>query len=369
MKIFISSLISGMEPIRAAAKAAVLSLGHEPVMAEDFPSQVASPQVACLSGIRQSALVVLILGERYGAPQGSGLSATHEEYEEAKTTRPVIAFVEEGISPEPRQADLLREVQGWDGGRFRGPGFRSAEQLRDLITRAIHHHEIANAARPLDEAEMLRNAIARLPGEDRGYQRMEHLLHVSIMPGPTQPLLRPSAIEDGALRQDLMQAALFGANAIFDTGSGTKAAVRGEALTLQQEQARVVLEPTGAVLLALPLPRPTGSFGGVIEEDVSEVLGKALRYTTWLWDRIDPTERLTHAAPVVSLSGSGHMLWRTRDEHARTGNSISYPMLDRAPGPISLTPPVRPRAALRYEAADLISDFVTLMRRAYKGSR
>lgn len=369
MKIFISSLISGMEPIRAAAKAAVLSLGHEPVMAEDFLSQANSPQVACLSGIRQSALVVLILGERYGAPQGSGLSATHEEYEEAKTTRPVIAFVQEGISPEPAQADLLREIQGWDGGRFRGPGFRSPEQLRDLITRAIHHHEMANAARPLDEFEMLRNAIARLPKEDRGYQRMEHMLQVSIMPGPTQQLLRPSAIEDGALKQDLIQAALFGANAIFDVGSGTKGAVRGEALVLEQDQARVVLEPTGAVLLALPLPRPSGSFGGVIEEDVAEALGKALRYATWLWDRVDPTERLTHAAPVVSLSGSGHLLWRTREEHARTGNSVSYSMLDRNPGPISLTPPVRPRAALRFEAAELISDFVTLMRRAYKGTR
>lgn len=369
MKIFISSLIGGMEPIRAAAKAAVLSLGHEPVMAEDFPSQAASPQVACLSGIRQSTLVVLILGERYGALQGSGLSATHEEYQEAKTTRPVIVFVQEGISPEPQQADFLREVQGWDGGRFRGPGFRSAEQLRDLITRAIHHHEIANAARPLDEAEMLRAAIARLPGEDRGYQRTEHLLHVSIMPGPTQPLLRPSAIEDIGLRQDLIQAALFGPNAIFDVRNGTDGAVRGEALVIEQESGRIVLEPTGAVLLALPLPRPTGSFGGVIEEDVAEVLGKALRYTTWLWDRIDPTERLTHAAPVVALSGSGHMLWRTREEHARTGNSISYPMLDRAAGPIPLTPPVRPRAALRYDAADLISDFLTLMRRMYKGSR
>jgi len=63
------------------------------------------------------------------------------------------------------------------------------------------------------------------------------------------------------------------------------------------------------------------------------------------------------------------MLWRTRDDHARTGNSMSDPMLDRAPGPISLTPPVRPQAVLRYETADLISDFVTLMRLAYKGSR
>ncbi|MGN6094546.1 MAG: DUF4062 domain-containing protein, partial [Luteibacter jiangsuensis] len=35
-RIFISSLISGMEAVRAAARQAVLDLGFEPVMAEDF---------------------------------------------------------------------------------------------------------------------------------------------------------------------------------------------------------------------------------------------------------------------------------------------------------------------------------------------
>lgn len=50
MKIFISSLIRGFEPYRAAARDAVTQLGYEPVMAEDFPAQPNSPQVACLQG-------------------------------------------------------------------------------------------------------------------------------------------------------------------------------------------------------------------------------------------------------------------------------------------------------------------------------
>ena len=36
MKVFISSLIGGMEPLRAAAKEAITTLRHEAVMAEDF---------------------------------------------------------------------------------------------------------------------------------------------------------------------------------------------------------------------------------------------------------------------------------------------------------------------------------------------
>ena len=95
MKIFISSLISGFESSRAAAKSAVVALRHEPVMAEDFPAQPNSPQIACLQGIRSADIVVLILGDRYGSVQGtSNVSPTHEEFLEARDTRPVFVFVQ-----------------------------------------------------------------------------------------------------------------------------------------------------------------------------------------------------------------------------------------------------------------------------------
>ena len=110
MKIFISSLITGMKTLRAAAKAGVVALGHEPVMAEDFGAVPRSPQVACLDGVRQAAMVVLVLGDRYGAKQASGISATHEEYREAKTRCPVLAFIQEPTSPEPEQAAFIAEV-------------------------------------------------------------------------------------------------------------------------------------------------------------------------------------------------------------------------------------------------------------------
>ena len=66
MKIFISSLITGFEPLRSAARSAIQVLRHEPVMAEDFGARPTSPQVACLQGVRDSDLVVLSLGDRYG---------------------------------------------------------------------------------------------------------------------------------------------------------------------------------------------------------------------------------------------------------------------------------------------------------------
>jgi hypothetical protein len=89
MKIFISSVISGFEDLRAAAALAIRSLGHEPVIAENFDAALVSPRVACLGGVREADLVVLILGKSYGAVQtNSGISATHEEWLEAKNRRP-----------------------------------------------------------------------------------------------------------------------------------------------------------------------------------------------------------------------------------------------------------------------------------------
>lgn len=73
-----------MEPIRGAVREAIEQLGHEPVMADQFVASPNSPQVACLQGLRQSGLVILILGANYGAKQPSGISATHEEYRAAK---------------------------------------------------------------------------------------------------------------------------------------------------------------------------------------------------------------------------------------------------------------------------------------------
>jgi Domain of unknown function (DUF4062) len=119
VKIFISSLIDGMQPLRQAARAAVITLRHEPFMAEEFGAQPHSPEIACLAGVRQSDLVVLLIGESYGVVQSSGLSATHEEYREAKGRKPILAFVQRGIQPDARQKEFMAEVQSWESGLFR----------------------------------------------------------------------------------------------------------------------------------------------------------------------------------------------------------------------------------------------------------
>ena len=79
--------------------------------------------------MRDADVVVLLMGERYGAVQPSGLSATHEEYREARDRKPVLVFVEECAAREPAQQVFLEEVQQWETGHLRVP-YSSPETLR-----------------------------------------------------------------------------------------------------------------------------------------------------------------------------------------------------------------------------------------------
>lgn len=143
MKVFVSSVVGGFEQFRDAAARAARILGNEVRRSEDFPALASSPQAACLEGVRWAEVFVLLLGERYGDPQASSLSPTHEEYREAKSSARVLAFVQDGVEFEAPQRAFLDEVRSWTGGVFTG-SFTTTEDLSEAVTRALHDVEIAD---------------------------------------------------------------------------------------------------------------------------------------------------------------------------------------------------------------------------------
>lgn len=181
-----------MEAERAAVKHAVERLGHGPIMAEDFGARPSSPQVACLGGVRESDLVILVLGPRYGVPQAGGVSATHEEILEARNRKPILVFLQAGAQPEDSQVALINEVGGWEGGLFRQE-FASPEDLEDKVTRAVHRHELAHAVAPLNPEELKARATRLLPALERGYGA--NTLQLAIASGPVSAILRPAEME------------------------------------------------------------------------------------------------------------------------------------------------------------------------------
>jgi hypothetical protein len=371
MKIFISSLISGFEPLRTAARAAVKSLGHQPVMAEDFGAQPSSPQIACLQGLRESDLVVLILGERYGAvPPGSQVSPTHQEYLEARQSKQILLFVQEGVSPEPRQAELLADAQGWQGGLFRA-GFRSPEELREHVTAAVHKFELAHAAAPLDVPQLLASAEALLAREIRGGRQSGPLLRLAVVGGPQRQVLRPAELEADSLAEALQQQAMFGASRIFDRALGIEQQIDGDVLVLKQEAgAGIRLDEQGRLEVKLPLERTSGrrrDFGGmmfcIIEEAVVSELASAIGFADWALDRIDPMQRLTHLALAAKIEASDYMGWRTQAEQNVSPNSGTMRMGNVPQRAVRFD---RPRPALKFDRRRLAEDLMVPLRRQWK---
>jgi hypothetical protein len=356
-----------MEELRSAAREAVLQLGHEPVMAEEFGAQPHSPQVTCLSGLRQSALMILILGAHYGAKQPSGLSATHEEYREAKDRCPVIAFVEEGVKRDPDQAAFVKEVQNWETGLYRD-GFSGADQLGRLIVRRLHEWELANAAGPVNERELLAQAMSLLSDVERGYGRHGRSLVLASAAGPARSILRPSEIEKTSFHDELLQLALFGRNRIFTPARPTIAEIEDHALALTHDQGAGTVRLDGRGNLTLRLPLNETSHGMVIiEENVADILAAAFRYALAVLDRIDPTQRVTHVALAATFSGrSDSAVWRTQREQDASLNSYSIGFGRGERKPVHLTPAVRPRSALQHQAGQLVEDIITLLRREWR---
>lgn len=372
MKVFISSLITGMEAERAAARRAVVALGHEPLMAEDFGACATSPQIACLQGVRDADVVVLILGPRYGTKQDMGISATHEEYLEARGSKPIVAFVKEGEHDQDQEA-LIEDAGRWQGGLLWNP-FATADELSDLVTGNLHRHELAHVAGPLDPRALATRALALLPARSHGYHNSDLALHLVIAAGPHGEVLRPAQLEADSLAAELQQQAMFGPLPIFDRRIGADGRLREDALVISQhrehrEIAEVALWPCGDVRFRLPLSEGQGQgMPVVIEEDVASRMTAGLAYASWLLERIDPTHRVTHVAMAAALVGHGGMGWRTRAEHAASPNSGSFSVMgeDEREQPVTLSPPHRARAVLAMERERLVEDLVVLLRRRWK---
>jgi len=370
VKVFISSLIRGLEPYRDAAARAIRALDHEVIRAEDFPASPSTPQQACLDGVRQSDLVLLLLSEHYGAPQPSDHSATHEEYLEARDSKPVLSFLHEGVELDAQQQAFAGEVRVWAGGTF-GASFRTPEDLAREVTRALHRFELSNArVAAADPAAALDRARALLV-PPRGGRASQGALIVAIEPLEPQALLRPAELEDAALHRELTQAVLFGDVALFDASAGTAARLEGDWLLIAQDDGVVALDATGRIKVSLPAfahVRTTHALPAIIEEDISRDIERALRFAAWLLDRCDPTHRVADMIPVVGLTETGYAPWKTRRDYEQSPGSMTM-RGGQDDVVVHLAPPQRRRVALQHQTHELAQDFTVLLRREIAASR
>ena len=360
---FVSSVIGGMESYREAAAQATGTLDHEPRMAEDYGASSSTPQETCLRGVREADVTVLLLGARYGARQESGLSATHEEYREARGRSPVLAFVQENVEYEADQKEFLGEVQDWTSGQYTAD-FSTPDTLRDAVTRGLHQLELSLAAGPTDENEMLARAEQQIPAV---YGYGTDILSVVVAGGPRQQILRPAQLEGEDLSEALMQEALFGPARILESTQGTNKRLQEHTLVIEQDTASFRLDELGTVSIAQSArkeSRPrSGDLPVLIKEDISNRVERALLFAGWVLDRIDKPKRLSDVVVVAALVGSSYLGWRTRAEYEANPGSgpMSMKRSDRIR--VQLSPARRNRAALKLGAHTLAEDLTILIGR------
>ena len=138
--VFVSSVVKDFEPYREAAKSAIELMDMKPILAEGLASRAYSSEIACITEVEKSDLIVLILGKKYGFKTSDGLSVTHAEYRAAvEAKKPILVFLMEG-ELENEQAAFKTEVESYDNGFFRTK-FSNPGELKDLIVKAIRNWE------------------------------------------------------------------------------------------------------------------------------------------------------------------------------------------------------------------------------------
>ncbi len=369
MKVFISSLIGGFTAFRDSAATAVSTLKHTVTRAEEFGASPESPQRVCLAGVRECDTVILLLGERYGDVQLSGLSATHEEYREARDTgKPVLAFIQDSMTPEVRQAEFIKEVQQWAGGQFTS-GFNDPADLFRATVAQLHDFELQQQRGTVDVVELINRAQALVPQTQHGSFGTASLCIV-VTGGPQQQILRPAELESETLKTDLQKEALFGPYRILEPSGGTEVVVKDDQLRLLQSDRSLLVDQVGSVRIVVPAvsEREGRSFSlaALIEEDIQHRIHEALAFAGQLLDRIDGKGRLRQVAPVVAILNAGYAPWRTRAEQQRNPNSGTMGSHREKGVVVQLTPATRPRSALSAQPAELAEDFVVLLRRKTK---
>lgn len=320
MRFFISSVRRGLEEERDALPGLIKALGHEPVRFEDFTAQAVPSREACLDGVDSADAYLLMLGDAYGDPlPDTGVSPTEEEFTAARRKGiPILVFRRTGGTPEPRQSEFIKVVEGYSSGRFRA-SFRTTAELLTAVTEIIREMETAP---PSLSWERLRGAyeVDWIGHDNQGGFGYGHnaLLELHLLPVGDVQSIAVAELEGVAHRL-----ARLGRDAgFFDVGEAlnvhSDAASAHATTTDQQPERGLRTTRRGALRLWLPLPKDT--MGSIVDPaDIETKLAQMLQ----LADEIG-----IRAESVTFAIGLGPVDWTVEGSLSSLGqrNSVSMGM-------------------------------------------
>lgn len=322
MKVFISSVIHGYEEYREAAAEGVEVLGYEVSRSEDFSARPDTPQQACLSEVRASDVVILLLGERYGTKQDSGLSATQEEYNEAKrSNKPVLVFIESDIKPELDQAEFIRTVEGWSLGSVT-KRFANSRQLNDQITRSLHEFALKQTNLILEDDANERAKIL-LSAYNVNYHPC---LLFGLIVSPKKQIFRPSDLDRSSFRDKIQSCGEKGDFPILKK-EHLSIQHRNKALIFEQSFGLLSINQQGDIYIAQDLSKNNlshrdGFTNVIIEEQIVGRLYGCLRFCQCIFKTVDTIRDFSSVVVAVCIKDNRLTPWRTQKKHKESPNRM-----------------------------------------------
>jgi hypothetical protein len=328
--VFISSIQTGFEDVRGAAREGAESFGLRVLMAETAGAAPASSQRALLELVETADVFLLLIGPRYGEPGQSGRSPTEEEFEHARALGKDILVLVYAGQREPEADAFLTRVQGtWEEGYY-APRFERAEQVVGLVVRSLRdlaERRSAGAAAP--EARDRARELAA--GERRGGMPSGARVRVAQVPVGA-PLLLDAPRLDAPDLPDALAAMVRDAG-VVPQSAGIETHVSGAGVRLIARQERAWSSPEafigadGAVVIEADVAAEGSLGSGQLDHGrVVTAIGAAGRLARNVWGTLDKRGRVRQVAVAIGVPDADGKLYVTRP----TGSSTRVPMTNPA---------------------------------------
>ena len=165
LKVFISSVQKELRAERIAI-GSFLSTDDflrecvTPRIFEDYPQPLRPNPKAYLDLLRQCQVYLLVIGSKYGADAGEGLSATHEEYRVAQQMQlPTLVCVKgKDKNREEKEAAFFKEILD---ARHTYSRFETEEQLLEIVGKRLREHIETTFAVEPRRAQIEQSALNR----------------------------------------------------------------------------------------------------------------------------------------------------------------------------------------------------------------
>ena len=195
VKVFISSVRRGLETERDALPGLIAAIGHTPRRFEDFTAQPTPSREACVRGVQDADVYLLLIGAHYGTPlPDTGQSPTEEEWTAAGAAgKQRLVYRKLGVELEADQQAFLDRIGDYGSGVFYDT-FTDVAELQIKVAGKVR--ELAEADGPLTFAPLGSPVAVRWLSDDRerrgGSWAERPVLEVHVV--PPSHIARPSRI-------------------------------------------------------------------------------------------------------------------------------------------------------------------------------